>query len=355
MSDGRTACCCFFIPPHMYRDLGKSSDPRYQRTAQRGIEISERIRGQRDVLAIMPALALTPDKLRRTLYDAGKQQTLPGNVVRSENGPASTDVAVEQAYASAGTVWSFYKTVFGRDSLDDRGMRIDSTLHFSVDYGNAFWNGSQMIYGDGDENLHNFTTSLDVVAHEMTHGVTGSASGLVYQGESGALNEHISDVFGVLAYQYDAAQNPGKYPKVADADRWLIGSNVLILPNPMPPGAVGRGVRDLLNPGTAYSGLPFGDDPQPDTYAKRFTDPFDNGGVHINSGIPNKAFATYAVAVGGDAWGTPGKVWYRAATASGLKQNATFADFKQITLDAAKIDAPGTIDVLTKAWAGVGL
>jgi Zn-dependent metalloprotease len=354
MADRATTCFCAFIPPHIYRHLSGSTDARARAAGQRGIELSERLRGQRDMMALMPAMSATPGKMRRTMFDAGGQTALPGTNVRGEDGPVSADAAVEAAFARAGIVWSFYKTVFGRDSLDNRGARLDSTVHYGQSFGNAVWNGTEMVYGDGDENLHNFTTSLDVIAHEMTHGVTGSASGLVYNAQSGALNEHISDVFGVLALQFDAAQNPANYPNRTPAQKWLLGTDVIVVPNPLPAGASARAVRDMLNPGTAYSGLLLGDDAQVAHMDDLFTDAFDNFGVHINSGIPNRAFALFAEAVGGNAWELPGKVWYRASTASGLSPNAQFADFRTATLDAAKIEG-ADVAQLTKAWDAVGV
>jgi Zn-dependent metalloprotease len=343
------SCFCSFIPPHVYDHLSKSGDPAQREAARRSMELTARLRGQRDVLGLLPSLSVTPGVMRRTIYDAQEQQQLPGTVVRGEDGAVSGDVAVNQAFDGAGVVWNFYKTLFNRDSLDNRGMRLDSTVHYGSGYNNAFWNGSQMIYGDGDgQILHNFVAALDVIGHEMTHGVTENASALVYQGESGALNEHLSDVFGILVKQWNLKQS------AANAD-WLIGAGILIPPDPLPPGAVARALRDMLNPGTAYAGLSIGDDPQPATYANLFTGPFDNGGVHINSGIPNKAFATYAVALGGNAWETPGSVWFQTATAMGLSATATFADFRALTLKAAQQTAPTTVDALTAAWKGVGL
>ncbi len=354
MADRATTCFCTFIPPHIYRHLSGSADTRARAAGQRGVALSERLRGQRDMMALMPAMSSTPGRMRRTMYDGGGQTALPGTSVRGEDGPPSTDPAVEAAFARAGIVWSFYKNVFGRDSLDNRGARLDSTVHYGQNFANAVWNGTEMVYGDGDDTMRNFTTSLDVIAHEMTHGVTGSASGLVYNAQSGALNEHISDVFGVLALQYDAAQNPANYPGRTPAQKWLLGTDVIVAPNPMPAGATARAVRDMLNPGTAYGGLVIGDDPQVATFDELFTDAFDDFGVHINSGIPNRAFTLFAEAVGGNAWELPGKVWYRAATASGLSPNADFAEFRTATLNAAKIE--GADDkALTKAWDDVGV
>lgn len=342
-------CFCTFIPPHVLDHLSKSADPVHQALGHKGIALTERLRGQRDVLGLMPALAVTPGTLRRTVYTAANNEIIPGTVVRGEGSVPSGDVPVDQAYDGAQVVWQFYKTIFRRDSIDDRGMRLDATAHYGADFDNAFWNGSQMIYGDGDGQIfHNFTAAIDVIGHEMTHGVTQAASGLVYSGESGALNEHLSDVFGVLIKQRQLGLS-------ADAATWLVGEGVLIAPAPLPTGAVARAIRDMRNPGTAYKGLSIGDDPQPSSYENLYTGPFDNGGVHINSGIPSKAFVNYACAVGGNAWGVPGKVWYQAATASGLPATATFSQFRAITIQVANQIASATAPALAKAWDDVGV
>ena len=344
------APACSIIPPHIFNRLSQSRDPELQRLGLRGLQITARLRAQRSANESVEGLAAdTPGVLTRTVYTASHNETLPGRIVRSEGGAATGDTAEDQAYDGAGIVWDFYKNVFERDSIDGRGLRLDSTVHYGAGYDNAFWNGSQMVYGDGDGRLmHHFTGAIDVIGHEMTHGVTQNESALAYLGESGALNESLSDVFGILVKQrhlnLDAASSD-----------WLIGVGILIAPNPLPQGAVCRGLRDMLNPGTAYRGLAFGDDPQPATYADRFTGSDDGGGVHINSGIPNKVFATYAVAVGGNAWETPGRVWYKAATGSGLPKTATFAQFKAITIDAARQIDASTVPALQYAWASVGV
>jgi Zn-dependent metalloprotease len=193
-----------------------------------------------------------------------------------------------------------------------------------------------------------FPEAVDVIGHEMTHGVTQNASALIYQGEPGALNEHLSDVFGSLIKQRLKGQD-------AASASWLIGESVIIAPDPLQAGQVCRGVRDLLHPGTAYVNLAFGSDPQPDCYANLNKDPADNFGVHINSGIPNRAFAMYAIAIGGNAWDIAGKVWYQAATASGLPAKATFSQFRATTLATAQAMASTTVPALIAAWNAVGV
>jgi Zn-dependent metalloprotease len=353
MKNAGSTVFCTIVPPHIYDRLGKSAYADIVEAAHKNAKLTERLRGQRDVLSLLPSLARTPGAVRRTVYDAATDQTLPGAVVRGEGGPAVADTCVNEAYDGAGLVADFYRTRFRRDSIDGRGMRLDSTVHYGVKFDNAFWNGSQMVYGDGDGVvLHNFTSTIDVIAHEMTHGVTQSESALEYEGESGALNEHLSDVFGSVIKQYALNQ------AVAQAD-WLIGEGVLVAPTPMPAGGAARALRDMLNPGTAYANLPdLGDDPQPAHMNDLFTGSEDNGGVHINSGIPNKAFATFAMAVGGNSWDPagPAEIWYQTATASGLQSTATFQDFRDLTVGVAKrIAAKAAVDALVAAWASVGL
>jgi Zn-dependent metalloprotease len=210
---------------------------------------------------------------------------------------------------------------------------------------NAFWDGGQMAYGDGDGRVFKrFTLSLDVVAHELTHGVQSFTSNLVYRGQSGALNEHFSDVFGILVRQWRRGES------AAQAD-WLIGVEVLV------PAATRRGIRDMLHPGTAYTNDPdLGSDPQPAHMKQLYTGGADNGGVHLNSGIPNRAFALAAVGLGGDAWETAGRIWYEAMLQ--LSRTSGFADMAAITAQiAGDADRFGkdAKKVVRDAWKKVGL
>ncbi len=198
--------------------------------------------------------------------------------MRKEGAAASGDAAVDEAYDGLGATFDFYLEACQRNSIDDAGLPLDATVHFGKNYDNAFWNGSQMVFGDGDGKLFNrFTVALDVIGHELTHGVTEHEAALVYQGQPGALNESMSDVFGSLVKQYALKQD-------AAAADWLIGAGLLA------KGVKGVALRSMKAPGTAYDDRVLGKDPQP-AHMKDFvrtTD--DNGGVHINSGIPNHAF-----------------------------------------------------------------
>src|SRR5262249_15250854 len=140
---------------------------------------------------------------------------------------------------------------FGRNSIDNRGLRLNASVHYGADYDNAFWDGSQMVFGDGDNRIFvGFTKALDVIGHELTHGVTQYEANLEYQDQPGALNESMSDVFGSLMKQYALNQT------AADAD-WLIGSGLLA------PGIQGVALRSMKEPGTAYDDPLLGKDSQP--------------------------------------------------------------------------------------------
>jgi Zn-dependent metalloprotease len=194
-----------------------------------------------------------------------------------------------------------------------------------------------MVFGDGKV-FDRFTKSLDVIGHELTHGVTEHEAGLQYLNESGALNESVSDVFGSLVKQYKLGQ-------AADAADWLIGADLV------KPGFPGRALRSMIEPGTAWDG-----DNQPshmDGYVQTMT---DSGGVHTNSGIPNKAFADLALALGGPAWEKAGRIWYETLRDRRLKQTATFRQFAHYTvLNAAHFFGPEERQAVAAAWAEVGI
>jgi Zn-dependent metalloprotease len=150
------------------------------------------------------------------------------------------DLAANQACDHAGTSWRFYNQIFGRESVDGHGRTLVSSIHYSQNYDNAFWNGQQMVYGDGDGKVfENFTNALEIIGHELTHGVTQFSAQLPYRDQPGALNESFSDVFGSMIKQWSLGQT------VDEAD-WLIGAGILV------QGVNGRALRDMANPGTAF-------------------------------------------------------------------------------------------------------
>jgi Zn-dependent metalloprotease len=311
------------VPPHMLKEIVERGDTAQKEWALETLAVSARIRGNREILGEL--LGLFPsagDEKVRTVYDARGGEALPGVRVRGEGDPSSKDEAVNEAYDGAGVTYDLYRKRFKRNSIDDRGMRLDSTVHYGENFDNAFWNGKQMVYGDGDGQLFNrFTIAIDVIGHELTHGVTQFSSGLAYQGQSGALNESISDVFGSLVKQYQARETARR------AD-WLIGAGLLA------KGVKGVALRSLKAPGTAYDDPVLGTDPQPAHMKDFVKTKSDNGGVHINSGIPNHAFYLLAVALGGSAWTRAGQIWYRALQQ--FKPATNFQSAAAITAETAR-------------------
>lgn len=289
-------------------------------------------------------LAIPTAARQRTIYDAQGREALPGRVVRAEDAAPVTDAEVNEAYDGLGATFDFYADVYDRNSIDDEGLHLDASVHYGRRYDNAFWNGQQMVFGDGDGELFNrFTVSLDVIAHELTHGVTGDEAGLVYLGQAGALNESISDVFGSLVKQYARGQS------VDQAD-WLIGEGLFTA------SVHGVALRSMKAPGTAFDDPVLGRDPQPATMAGYVRTSADSGGVHTNSGIPNHAFYLAAMALGGHAWEKAGRIWYETLRDRRLKQTASFRQFARYTvLNAAHFFGVPERQAVAAAWGEVGI
>lgn len=321
----RTSRLNCIIPPYLLRRLLESEHSEVRQAALDTMLTTARLRGQREVRAFF-AGAAAPGNGRRTVFDCEGGSFLPAAVLaRSEDGPESVDESANRAFDGLGLTRDFFKEVFQRDSMDGRGMRLDGYVHFGVKYNNAFWDGQHMVFGDGDGKvLGDLTGSLDVIAHELTHGLTEHTSGFEYHNQSGALNESISDVFGSLVKQWSLKQT-------AEEADWLIGADVWT------PGIDADALRSMKAPGHAYNNPLFGKDPQPDRMSKFVhlpdTEEGDNGGVHLNSGIPNKAFFLAAVGIGGFAWEAAGPIWYESLKAS--DSEAQFQDFAHTTVQKA--------------------
>lgn len=290
-----------------------------------------------------------PDTTRaliRSIHDAQNTRELPGTLVRREGQPPTGDRSVDEAYAGLGVTYEFFRQVYGRNSLDGRGLPLVATVHYDQDYDNAFWDGERMVFGDGDgEVFGRFTASLSVIAHELAHGFTQYSSQLEYSGQAGALNESLSDVFGVLVEQYSLGQS-------ADEASWLVGKGLFL------PAVQGRALRSMIEPGTAYDDDVLGRDPQPADMDSYVVTTADYGGVHINSGIPNRAFALTAIGLGGAAWERAGQVWFDVTTNSALPPTVDFEGFASATVAAARSRYGNESDVrrvVERAWATVGV
>lgn len=343
----RPICRCSIIPAdvldRLSRDPNLTDDERQHfadmatserawrqiRALQAPVQAAMRSLSSQTVVAATPAI---------TVYDCKNGTSLPGRAVAQPG--TSVDLTAQRAFTETTAVAEFYRAAFGRNSVDNLGMTLQSSIHYGMRYNNAFWNGTQMTYGDGDGNIFvDFTKSTDVIAHELTHGVTEFTARLRYTNEPGGLNESVSDVFGSMFRQWRLKQT------AAQAD-WLIGPGI------MGPGALTRGytcLRDMANPAATHCLSP-----QP-THYKQYRTGMD---PHESSGIPNLAFCRAAVAIGGASWEKAGKIWYQAlagyAATPTLKMK-TFANRTRTQATKLFPAEPAVATAVDQAWKGVGL
>jgi hypothetical protein len=326
--------CCGFVPPYLLERIAATSHEAAdacRRTLARDQELRERRRAR-------PAEPVTGEAAW-VVHTAAHGSTLPGRPVRAAGDPASGDVAVDEAADGITATESLYADAFARSSYDGQGAQVVLTVHYEQNYDNAFWNGTQLVFGDGDGTVFGrFTKPVDVLGHEFTHAVTQFTAGLDYQGQSGALNESVSDCFGMCVKQRVLGQT-------ADQADWLVGEGLFL------PGVEARALRDMAHPGTAYDDPTLGKDPQVGDMSDYVDTTDDNGGVHINSGIPNRAFYLAAVAIGGNTWHGAGQIWYAALTGGQVAPDSDFAGFADATIVAAGAHA----ETVRQAWTTVGV
>jgi Zn-dependent metalloprotease len=335
------------IPPYLLRHIARTGSPAEQARAQRTLALSESLRLERRSSVLDQTMTTGPTGTAQvTVHDAQGTTNLPGRRVRGNDDPPTGDPAVDEAHDGLRATLDLYADVFDRDSLDGRGMDLVASVHYGRSYDNAAWTGTQMIFGDGDGTLFNrFTIAIDVMGHELTHGMTQYTAALEYEGQSGALNESVSDVFGAMVRQRSTSPRQ----KAADAD-WLIGAGLFA------EGVDGVALRSMIRPGTAYDDPRLGKDPQPGSMDGYVTTSEDNGGVHINSGIPNRAFTLAALALGGHSWERAGQIWYATLTDGELPATATFVQFAERTVaNAGRLFDDPVASVVTDAWREVGV
>ena len=339
-------CTCFIIPPDVLKRLAsdRNLSDKVRAAAQNTAKISTAMRNMREQALAMTAAASAMARPMRALakapaisvYDCKHHQTLPGALVAKAG--TSKDATAKRTFKETTAVAQFYRTVFKRNSVDDAGMTLLSSVHYGVDYDNAMWNGTQMVYGDGDNALFvDFTKGNDVIGHELTHGVTQHTLQLGYSGDAGGLNESLSDCFGSMFRQWQAKQD------AASAD-WLIGSDIL------GPDAKKKGytcLRIMADPADKHCIAP-----QPVKYSQitKGMDP------HYSSGPPNLAFCLACKGAGGKSWEKVGQVWYRAMTGFGpsprMKMKAFAARTRELAGSMFDKKVAASVD---SAWKRVGL
>ncbi|KAH7151806.1 hypothetical protein B0J13DRAFT_546884 [Dactylonectria estremocensis] len=341
------------VSPYILRGIAESEDvdEGARARAKQDLQHVESLMSQRRAQAPLHSKEESDSKKdtpHRSIYDAknsSNETELPGKLILSEGEDKVKDKAVNDAYDNVGTVLEFYKEHFKWNSIDNKNMDVKSTVHFGQNYENAFWDPErlQMVFGDGDDFLNNFTGCIDVIGHELTHAVTEHTSPLDYYGQPGALNEHVSDVFGIMVKQ----QVQDEKSDVAD---WLIGEDCIL------PGVKGVALRSMKAPGTAYDDPRFGKDPQPNHMKDYKVMVDDNGGVHVYSGIPNRAFYLASVAFGGYSWEKAGKIWWLAMKSGKIAPKSQFKHFADITVETAEEEfGEDSAKIVRQAWTDVGV
>ncbi|GAB4463544.1 MAG: M4 family metallopeptidase [Elainellaceae cyanobacterium] len=341
----RPGCQCSFIPPVIAEHLARKGVDDARVSYQQSRKMREKRKATAAAVSMATVTGAAPGgKSDRLVYDCEQTWQQRLKLARGESDPETADADVTIIHNYAGIVRDYFQNVMGRNSIDNLGMDLILNVHFGVRYLNAFWDGDEMTFGDGDGKIFtSFANSLDVVAHELTHGVIQFTANLEYKGQSGALNEHFADVFGTAITQY--AQ--GQTAQTAD---WLIGDEI------MGPTLYGEALRSMKEPGTAYDNDLLGKDPQPGHMSDYFSGPEDNFGVHINSGIPNKAFYLTAMEIGTD---NAALIWFSALQK--LWPTAQFDDAVAVIVTAAREltrdgKVPlGSTQVVRAAFKAVGL
>jgi len=285
---------------------------------------------------------------KRTIYDAAGGEDIGAElaVARREGDPPAEDPAVNYAYDALGSFYTFFSEVFGRDSIDDDGQPLDAVVHFGQQYSNLFWDGRRIVAGDGDGQFFgSMLSSEEIVAAQLAAGVIGTDSPLTYEGQTGALQQSLGLVFGVLVKQYRLGQS-------ADEADWTIGAEALA------PGVAGTALYSLAAPGTAYKDPVLGSDPQVGHMSAYVQTVQDNGGVHLNSGIPNRAFYCVAKTLGGPTWERAGRIWYAAMRDPGLRRTSGFRRFARATVEAAEKlygAEDAAVEAVRSGWEQVGV
>lgn len=335
-------CHCLFIPPHVLDNLAKAGRGNARITIQKSLQVRLKRERKEIPLSIIAGATGAGTSARQVFNCQNKWEQQQGPV-RKEGDAAMGNKEVDLIYDFLGTVRAYYKSL-ERKSFDNLGSDIIANVHYGEAYNNAFWDGDDLSFGDGDGKIFiSFAYSLDVVAHEFTHGVTQFTANLEYYGQSGALNESFSDVFGSAITQQEKNQN-------ADTADWLIGDEI------MGPDLYGEALRSMKAPGTAYDNPILGKDPQPDHMNDYYSGTSDNQGVHINSGIPNKAFYLTAKVIDTQ---PAALIWYHAL--QNLWATATFNDAAHVLTESARVlvrdkKVPlGSVQAVRSAFKEVGL
>lgn len=285
-----------------------------------------------------------PHQEVRQLYDSNHKFEFPEQFVKQDVQTHSEEPSSDPVLQVANVIYDHFHNRLNRESFDNENAIIRLYKNFGENYDNAFWDSEHLAFGEGDGTFTNSFLIDDVIAHEYGHAVTDYTARLVYRNQPGALNEHFSDVVGIAIKHLIQSQQPS-----IPEPNWLLGEGLFN------PRFNARGLRDMENPGTAYDHPALGKDPQP-AHMNDFYDGIeDEGGVHINSGIPNKAFSTFCKSVNMSSFAKPLDIWYNALLKS--KPDTQFIDFANNTVTVSKdiLASMDYVKMLVESWKSVGI
>jgi Zn-dependent metalloprotease len=308
---------CNFVGNDLLKRIIDEGPQELRKAAVQNLEVSNGLRNIRKTRAGMYAMFISAgSQKRREVYDmkqSANTDELPGQgPISTENqGSLPNDEDANKAFDGSGHTFDFYKEIFQRTSIDNKGMVLISCVRFGENYGNAFWTNKYMVYGEGGDGFfrRGRMSDLSVCAHELTHGVTDYEANLNYYDEAGGLNEGMSDIFASMCEQWVNKET------VKDA-HWLIGKDMV---------ENGTALRSMKEPGKAHpmdGQIAHCDDFEPTQ------DP------HVSSGIPNRAFYVTCMEIGGHSWEKAGKIWY-IALKDALSEDSTFQEAANATFTIA--------------------
>lgn len=349
---------CYFVPKQISNKL-KEKDKSMQKDVNTD-QIDDSIRNirknflknpaQRNSILAAMRKKVTHEEVRR-LFDSHNTYNLSEEPILVDKQTHSAQPSTNSALQLSNLAYDFFHDKFGQESFDGKNTPIDMHINYGQKYNNAFYDGLQLVFGNGDGKYFATFLTLDILMHELTHGVTDHQCGLIYENQPGALNEHISDTFAMCLIQRRARQR-------ASQAAWIVGEGIFT------SRINGKGIRTFKNE-PAFDDPVLGLDDQPkhmDNYADLpNTEDGDYGGVHVNSGIPNRAFYEFCIMAEKEvtdewsnrSWKAPLEIWYD--TYHRIRSDATFKKFAYATVRATKSLHPQLQTQILKAWETVGI
>lgn len=311
---------CFVVPPHIERKTNQQSDDICDEVRRRRI-------GARVFRRSLSRAHPKNDNLDdQDVFSAKGTFSLPGWKLADTDKEAdySYNNSVNPCWDNTQAVIAFYKNVLKFDLKTHLDGQVVSTVDFGKRFNNAFFNGDQMAYGEGDGNFFkDFCFDHTVVCHELGHGVVDATIPLIYKDDSGALNESFADVFAICFHHYTAKK---RFSKLTPND-WMVGEKCV----------VGKGALRSFTTHTARDSThPLGPDMEPRHLRDKYTGKEDNGGVHINSSIINHAFYRFCKHMGGKTWEKPLKLWFSILDEKLITPYASFEEFSKALLTKAR-------------------